>query len=410
MIVSNGLPNPGVAHVPVEWWTPEGELCLREGETRKGWDPATELLESAHARIAARAGTAGYIHSSEPDFPTWRDKTKSRIISTIGLEPGVFVKNATLRECIVEDGVIREELALQCSNGRRLSASLFKLAHLPSPAPAIVALHCMGGLRAYGRERLFGQGKDDPGYLNDYRKIAYGGQSPIPYLVQAGYVVLAIDAMMFGERTEVARKLGDEFADARRRWTMEEVLDAKRKTVLEEQIAASTEVLTGRSLLAAVVEDDMACIDYLIQRVDVDAERIGCFGLSFGAYRTHYLAGLDERIRCAVSVCWLSSLRGVVGYNVGGAIGQFAVLPGMQPEFDICDLPTLICPRPFLGISGWRDDVMTPFGMSDAHRRLRATYEKMGRSNSLGSLIFDAPHEFNPIMQERALRWFQQWL
>jgi hypothetical protein len=403
-------PNPDVAHVLSEWWTPEGDLSLRENEMREGWDPATELLEGARSRMAARAGTAGYIHSSEPDFPTWRSNAKSRIISAIGLDPGVFVKKAVLRECIAEEGVIREELVLQCSNGRQLPASLLRLSHLPAPAPAIIALHCMGGMRAYGRERLFGPGKDDPEYLNDYRKMVYGGQSPVSRLVQAGYVVLAIDAIMFGERTEVARRLGDGFANARRRWTTQEVLDAKRRTALEEQIAVSTEALTGRSLLATVIEDDMACIDYLTQRADVDGKRIGCFGLSFGAYRTHYLAGLDERVGCAVSVCWLSSLRGVVGYNVGGAIGQFAFLPGMQPEFDLSDLPTLILPRPFLGISGWRDDIMMPCGIADAHRRLRATYRKAGCCESLGSLVFDSPHEFNSVMQERALRWFQRWL
>src|SRR4051794_40702244 len=143
MSVSDRSVNPENGHVPNEWWTPEEELSLWENATREGWDPTTELLEGARSRIAARAGTAGYIHSSEPDFRTWHEKTRSRIISSVRLEPGVSVVKAELRKSIIEEGVIREELVLHCSNGRLLPASLLRLSNLHGPAPAIIALHCM---------------------------------------------------------------------------------------------------------------------------------------------------------------------------------------------------------------------------------------------------------------------------
>ena len=41
-----------------------------------------------------------------------------------------------------------------------------------------------------------------------------------------------------------------------------------------------------------------------MSRDDVDANRIGCGGLSGGGIRTVFMGGLDPRIKCAVC-CWI---------------------------------------------------------------------------------------------------------
>lgn len=64
------------------------------------------------------------------------------------------------------------------------------------------------------------------------------------------------------------------------------------------------------------VEDIQSAISYLETRDDVDAERIGLYGISFGGATTPYVAALDERVKCAVAATgfgdgekWLRSLR-----------------------------------------------------------------------------------------------------
>ena len=132
--------------------------------------------------------------------------------------------------------------------------------------------------------------------------------------------------------------------------------------------------------------------------------------MSYGAYRTNYLAALDSRIAAAVSVCWMATLDSVVGYNVGGAMGYFTLLPGIHERLDICDIASLACPRPFMAISGWHDLLMQPRGIAAAHRKLRAAWNKANAANRLASLCFDSPHEFNTTMQEAAFTWLGHWL
>ncbi len=59
--------------------------------------------------------------------------------------------------------------------------------------------------------------------------------------------------------------------------------------------------------------DDIRTVDYLASRPEVDPSRIGCLGIPMGGYRTDFLAALDDRIQCAVSVGWMSTLRHLAG-------------------------------------------------------------------------------------------------
>jgi len=45
----------------------------------------------------------------------------------------------------------------------------------------------------------------------------------------------------------------------------------------------------------------------------VDARRIGCVGLSIGALRSAHLAALDDRIKPAVVVGWMTGVAGHAG-------------------------------------------------------------------------------------------------
>lgn len=64
------------------------------------------------------------------------------------------------------------------------------------------------------------------------------------------------------------------------------------------------------------VLDNRQIIDYLVQREEVDKNRLGCLGLSLGGIRASMLSGVDERLKCTV-----------VGL-AGGSIADIAVLSG----------------------------------------------------------------------------------
>lgn len=69
-------------------------------------------------------------------------------------------------------------------------------------------------------------------------------------------------------------------------------------------------------------EDIRSALSYLESRDDVDARRLGLFGVSFGGGHVSYVASVDHRVRCAVSVSgvgdgrqWLREMRREYEWN-----------------------------------------------------------------------------------------------
>ena len=48
------------------------------------------------------------------------------------------------------------------------------------------------------------------------------------------------------------------------------------------------------------VLDNRQILDYLVEREEVDSDRLGCIGLSLGGIRASMVAGVDERLKCTV--------------------------------------------------------------------------------------------------------------
>src|SRR5205823_4794770 len=66
-------------------------------------------------------------------------------------------------------------------------------------APAIVDLHSHGGMFLFGKEKVIDLGDNHP-TMTAYHRGNYDGRPTATELVRRGYVVLTIDAFMFGER------------------------------------------------------------------------------------------------------------------------------------------------------------------------------------------------------------------
>jgi uncharacterized protein len=69
-------------------------------------------------------------------------------------------------------------------------------------------------------------------------------------------------------------------------------------------------------------EDIRSALSYLERREDVDPRRLGLFGVSFGGGHASYVASVDQRVRCAVSVSgvadgavWLRGMRSEEQWN-----------------------------------------------------------------------------------------------
>lgn len=352
-----------------------------------------------------------YLHHPKRSFNEWKKETLEQLRSDL-IVPDALGKASDAvvisRETFLDYSV--EEIELTVTPPLRAPATVVIPKNGRLKHPAIIALHSMGGQRAYGREKLL-EFDGEPSYLSEYRDTYYSGRSLQIELARAGFLSIAIDAFNFGLRTDKAMRNPALFDQ----WRLHATSDQTRQftteaSLLEEPKAVRLFESIGLSLASVVATDDARTIDYLVSRDDVDSDRIGCTGLSFGSFRSNYLSAIDDRIKATASACWISTMAGIIDYNVLGAMGFFALPPKLYSRLDMADILALSAPKPFLAISGWKDLLMQPSGIAEAHLFLRRVWKEAGAFGNLGSLVYDAPHTFDATMQKAALSFFKKHL
>jgi hypothetical protein len=128
-----------------------------------------------------------------------------------------------------------------------------------------------------------------------------------------------------------------------------------------------------------------------------------------GGYRTDFLAGLDERIRAAVSVGWMSTLRPMIKAHVN-THSFIHFLPGLTRYVDLPDVIACMAPKPLMVQQCTRDALYPIDGMRESVRKIAAIYEKAGAGSRFQGRFYDLPHVFSASMQDEAFAWLDHWL
>jgi dienelactone hydrolase len=272
-------------------------------------------------------------------------------------------------------------------------------------APAIVALHDHGGFYRWGKEKLVKTDDEHPA-LTTF-KSCYAGRSIADDLAEQGYVVIVIDMFYWGERRM-------RLPDDPKTGAGETAEDVKRfnssRSPLEALVARAI-TTAGFTWPGLIFWDDIRTVDYLCSRPEVDPQRIGCVGLSVGAWRANHLIALDDRIKAAVAVCWLTSFRQLQARHVVNTTGFTMLLPGLYRKLDTPDVVSLAAPRALLNINGAQDRLFPiDTGIKPAYRTLETVYAKLGAPDKFRGHLYDAPHEFNDAMQAEAWAWLRKWV
>ena len=278
-----------------------------------------------------------------------------------------------------------------------------------APRPAIIDLHSHGGMFIYGKEKVMPMpGGDDPAIVG-YRRDNYEGRSTSLELCRRGYVVISIDCFYFGERRSL---FGDDPTKPgwdRSKYTPEDVQYLNRRSGEGESALARSLFWAGTTWQGIVHWDDIRTIDYLASRPEVDPARIGCVGISMGGYRTDFLAGLDDRIQCAVSVGWMSTLRPLIRKRVD-THSFVHFLPGLTRFVDLPDVLGCMVPKPLMVQQCRLDALYTIEGMQESVKKIGAIYAKGGADSRFEGRFYDRPHIFSLDMQQDAFAWFDRWL
>ncbi len=271
-----------------------------------------------------------------------------------------FDDHTRLDVLLVADGV--SSLPLYLLIPRRAAADSTNSAERRR-APAVLCVHGHG---AYGHHPIVGR-RDISGVGNDIDRMNYdyGLQ-----FVRRGYVVAAPCMVPFGRRVDRQRYGGR---------------DPCAVTFVRMQAL-------GKVSIAANLRDLLWSIDFLVSRREVDPQRIGCAGLSYGGRMTMLAAALDDRIRVAAVSGALNLLQERVSlrYSCGSQI-----IPGLLKFGDYSEIGSLIAPRPCVWEVGSSDPLIIRDWDATFERRLRRAYVSLAAEESLRFDRFDGGHRWN---------------
>ena len=344
-----------------------------------------------------------FLQSRFRDLKSWQDVARARVLDRLCYSPATVSPAAEVIRRTDRNDYIEEYLTFQTTPDLRVPAYVLIPKNSPLPAPGLVVLHCHGGAYVWGKEKVVATTNEHP-VLSEFKKGLYEGTSIANELVRRGYVVITIDMFYWGERRML---LDDDPASYRERQSMtsEEVQAFNRRSSQNEQLVARTLMTAGITWPGVVLWDDLRTLDYLASRPEVDRRRLGCVGLSVGGYRSFLLAALDQRIKAAVDVGWMTSYGSNLRRHVINTVGFTFHIPGLYRYLDLPDLAALIAPRSIFVINGSKDALFPSDGVEGAFRKIEACYRKAGAPDRQRCRLYDAPHQFNREMQAEAWEW-----
>lgn len=276
-------------------------------------------------------------------------------------------------------------ISLAGALGDRVPA-LYLQPHGAGPHPAVLLLHDHGARFDIGKEKLIRPLAGAPAALHAsaqaWSQRYFGGQFVGDTLAGAGFAVLAIDALAWGERSRPGLARDD------------------------QQALASHLMQLGHSWAGVIASDDLRSHRWLREQPEVDARRVAVLGFSMGAFRAWQLAAVCPEVSACVAAHWMCTREGLLRPGEHTLVGQSAFSmahPGLAAELDHPDVAALIAPRRLL-LMGSPEDRLFPW---DA---VQQAWQRLARAWPAGGLDTRATtggHRFDAEQQQAALAWLQ---
>jgi dienelactone hydrolase len=349
------------------------------------------------------------LEESYPDFDSYRKTARQKVFELFHYAPPSVSPTAEVVGHWESADYIQEKVLFSTTPWFRVPAYILIPKGRTMPRPAIIDLHSHGGMFVYGKEKVMPMPEGDPPAITNYRRDNYEGRSTSLALCRRGYVVISIDCFYFGERRTM---FPDDLAKHgwdRTKYSVETVSYLNRRSSQGEGTLSCSLFWAGTTWQGIAHWDDIRTVDYLASRPEVDPARIGCLGISMGGDRTDYLAGLEDRIQCAVSVGWMSTLRPMIQSHVE-THSFMHFLPGLTHYLDLPDLIGCMAPKPLMVQQCTKDQLYPIEGMKESVKKIAAIYEKAGANTRFDGRFYDQPHIFSLKMQEDAFDWLDRWL
>lgn len=304
------------------------------------------------------------------DWTSRRDQYREQLLEMLGLSP--FPERTPLNPVVTgsvahDEGFVVENLQFQSMPGVYVTGNLYRPAEQNEPLPAILYVCGHGAVR-----------KDGVSFGNKVNYQHHGA-----WFARNGYVCLTIDTIQLGELEGIHHGTYRE-----KMWWW-----------------------NNRGYTPAGVEawNCVRALDYLQDREEVNAERLGVTGRSGGGAYSWWIAAIDERIKAAVPVAGITSLKNhVVDGCVEGHCDCMYMVNTYRWDYPM--VAALVAPRPLLISNTDKDRIFPLDGVVDVHSKTRRIYDLYEASDQLGLQITEGPHKDTQELRIHAFRWFNRFL
>ena len=282
--------------------------------------------------------------------------------------------------------------------------------------PAVLMLHDHGARFDIGKEKLvrplaavLPHGSDDHIARSSRQWVDknFDGVWLADSMARQGYVVLAADALYWGERSnpeaqrwselnyadkEDFSEASDRTLDVRAR---KDTIKALKTRVYEGQRKVYDDLFARDVIWAEkMLRDDIASVDLLKSLPYVDTENIGAFGFSMGAHRCWMLAAFCDDVKCGVALSWMTTLDREA--EMSASDYSMAVMP-MRKQLDFGDIGMFLAPKPMLFLNGETDHLFPKEKVEVAFEKLHDHYSE--NPWQLKTLFFDGGHHCGKQVQ-----------
>ncbi len=340
--------------------------------TPNGRTELTAYIDSlARTHLKAREAEVAGLATKE-QAEARKARNKATVLKLIGGLPEIRTPLAAkIYGVIQEDGFKVEKITYDSLPGYHVTANVYvPTGQGKGPFPAIIVA---------------------PGHGLDGK---IGNRGFAVNLARAGMIVLAYDIVSEGERLQHydpelgASKVG--------------------RPTGEHSLAAWQTAPLGDHVSRYFIWDAVRGLDYLAERPDVDASRLGAFGCSGGGTITAFLSALDERVKATATACYVTDFDHLLS-TVGPQDGEQSIPGFLAAGLDIPDFVEMAAPRAYAVVSTTED--MFPFaGAKRAVEEARGVYKLYGAEDRLSWFYGPGGHGALAPVSPDIVAFFTRWL
>jgi dienelactone hydrolase len=347
------------------------------------------------------------------DIDVWKKSARTRLSERLAKPDIGTVPNVTVVKQYSYDGLHIEELSWQLPYGPSTTALLLKPLNADGKLPGVLALHDHGGSKYFGTRKITRVSDQIHPMIADHQQNYYENRAWANELAKRGYAVLVADAFPFASRRVMLKDVEPAFL----RNGLSDADPEKPESINAYNAwAADHEHIVSKSLFSAgttwpgvFFAEDQIALEIFSRRPDVDEKNIGCGGLSGGGMRTVFLAGQDDRIKCAACVGFMTTWSDFI-LNKAYTHTWMTYVPLLPNELDFPEILGLRVPLPTLVLNDAEDQLFTLDEMKKADKILTDIFLKAGAADRYKCSYYPGPHKFDKKMQVEAFDWFDKWL